>query len=301
MRPPNKSNCSPADNKIFAQDLNLEFRPISFGGNFIITDRHDTETTKQTEGFEYQWGPFVESNPPIVEYPEMTQNNCSCCEKIEEIYEFLRVDKLRKSSVPKRFLAGTDAKGLHKMKDADEILAALFLMINNQDFVPFQSKVQVGSEELGVRFANPSQAFQSILDILLNKENAEDNEEIKFLDRKVSEMSSRLAIILAQILPTVVANNELLLTIIEYLGFKTQDILTEVNSPIDPFTLKSIPEFSSLDDGDETNDKAIEYNEKLLAAIFQDCILQVPTQAYADNGNLQKKLLEILIKAGGKK
>jgi hypothetical protein len=227
----------------------------------------------------------------------MQKNNCPCCEKIEEIYEFLRVDKLRKSSVPKRFLGGAGAKGLHKMKDADEILSALFLMVNNQDFVPFQSKVQVGSEELGIRFANPSQAFQSILDVLLNKESTEENEEIKFLDRKVSEMVSRLAIILAQILPTVVANNELLMAVIEYLGFKTEDVLVEINSPIDPVSLKGVPEFSSLDDGDETNDKAVEYNEKLLAALFQDCILQIPAVHYADTGNLQKKLLEILLKS----
>ena len=89
------------------------------------------------------------------------------------------------------------------------------------------------------------------------------------------------------------------MAVVEFLGFKYQDVGLEIPSPLDPITLKEVGG-ETINNGSSEDDAKTEYNEKLLAALFRDCTLEVPALDYDDTSNLQRKFVEILAKLGRK-
>jgi hypothetical protein len=174
------------------------------------------------------------------------------------------------------------------MKNYNEIFEALFLMLDKQGFVPFGVEKEIDDEKIQLSFKHQSQALQAIVGSLIDSDDENDSEQIKQLDRKYSEVSARLALIIAQILSTVIHTDEMCYAILQFLGFRTSDAQDTVPISIDPIGLK---EFSKIDKQSEEDPD--EFNRKVMSVLFSDGELKVPAIKLNDVKTLQAMLLEL--------
>lgn len=257
-------------------------------------------TSSYTSNSRWEWKtnlyPLEEIKPPDplpeIEYPKMKKNCCSdpkLMKMVKEIYDVLEPDKIKKSSIPKRFLA-IDGEGEEKLKSYNEILQALFLMLDKQGYVPFGvTKETIDGDAITLDFKHQSQALQAIIGHLINMDqDTQETEQIKALDRKYGEVSARLALAVCQILSTSIHTNEMCYAILQFLGFKTTDSYDNVPISLDPISLK---EFSDIDIN--TEDDPDEFNNKIMAILFNDSELKVPAITMSDPKTLQTALLEL--------
>jgi hypothetical protein len=235
-----------------------------------------------------------------ISYPKMKKNCYSdpkLLKMVKEIHEVLDPEEIKKSQIPRRFLA-IDGEGMEKMKSYNEIFQALFLMLDKQGYVPFSiTKETADGDQVGIDFKHQSQALQAIIGHLVNQDDIQDdNEQIRELDRKYSEVTARLALAICQLISTSVHTNEMVYAILQFLGFKTQDIMGDVPIPLDPIGLK---EFGAIDKN--TEEDPDEFNKKVMAVLFSDSNLKVPEIKLSDNKTLQALFLELKTLTASKK
>lgn len=230
-------------------------------------------------------------NKPIG-YPKMSKKCCSdpkLMKMVKEIYDVLDPKEIKKSSIPRRFLA-IDGEGTEKLKTYNEIFQALFLMLDKQGYIPFSVKKETADgDEIGLDFKHQSQALHAIIGHLINMDqDTQETEQIKQLDRKYGEVTARLALAICQILSTSIHTNEMCYAILQFLGFKTTDSYDNVPTSLDPISLK---EFSDIDIDTESNPD--EFNDRIMAILFSDSELKVPAIKMSDQKTLQTALLEL--------
>lgn len=275
--------------------VTLSSKSNEFRGTFY-PDYTNVYTTNSVSKFKtnlYQPEEITPPDPlPEIGYPKMSKKCCSdpkLMKMVKEIYDVLDPKKIKKSSIPRRFLA-IDGEGTEKLKTYNEIFQALFLMLDKQGYIPFSVKKETADgDEIGLDFKHQSQALHAIIGHLINMDqDTQETEQIKQLDRKYGEVTARLALAICQILSTSIHTNEMCYAILQFLGFKTTDSYDNVPTSLDPISLK---EFSDIDIDTESNPD--EFNDRIMAILFSDSELKVPAIKMSDQKTLQTALLEL--------